>query len=103
MMKRTIPLMLVLLAACSGSAWAADGGGKEQGRMLVDAVVARPLGLVVAAASSLAFVVTLPFSLATNSVRKSADVLVVGPAREVFVRCLGCVNAGRVGAGESAR
>jgi len=39
--------------------------------------------------------VSLPFTALGGNVKQAADVLVVGPAKETFVRCLGCNTAGR--------
>ena len=63
--------------------------------MMTDLVVARPLGMVITVVGTAAFVVTLPFSAAGGNVKESARVLVVAPAKETFVRCLGCVCSGR--------
>ena len=94
---------LVALAGYSGSVCAEDGAGREQWRAGIDLVIARPIGIVITAVGAVAFVVALPFTAASGSNRQSAHSLVVGPALETFVRCLGCVNAGRVHAGERAR
>jgi hypothetical protein len=44
---------------------------------------------------SVAFVVTLPFSIPTKSVDKAAQKLVVDPARYTFVRPLGQIESAR--------
>lgn len=64
--------------------------------MAADVLIARPVGAVLTLAGSVLFVVSLPFTAATNTVDKAAKSLVVDPARETFVRCLGCVKTGRV-------
>tara|TARA_B100000676_G_C18075813_1_gene847535 strand:- start:10 stop:291 length:282 start_codon:yes stop_codon:yes gene_type:complete len=63
--------------------------------MMTDLVVARPLGVVMTAVGTAAFIVTLPFSAAGDNMKESAEALVVAPARETFVRCLECVRPGR--------
>lgn len=63
--------------------------------MAGDLIIARPLGIVATTLGAAAFVVSLPFSAAGGNVEQAADTLVVGPARETFVRCLGCRSAGR--------
>ncbi|MDZ7668432.1 MAG: hypothetical protein U5Q16_03055 [Gammaproteobacteria bacterium] len=63
--------------------------------MAGDLIIARPLGIVATTLGAAAFVVSLPFSAAGGNVEQAADMLVVGPARETFVRCLGCRSAGR--------
>lgn len=63
------------------------------GAMVADALVARPLGLVVTTLGAVAFVVSLPFSALGGNVKEAADTLVIGPGKETFVRCLGCRNS----------
>ena len=60
-----------------------------------DLVIARPLGAVITVVGAAAFVVSLPFTAAGGNVKQAADSLVVQPARETFVRCLGCKAPGR--------
>ena len=76
----------------------AEPTGEE---MVADVLVARPLGLVGTVFGTAAFIVSLPFSLLGGNVDKAAENLVVGPARETFVRCLGCRNSGRRDTGYS--
>ena len=101
--KNMLAGSMLMLASYSSGAWAAEGAGAEQWRMASDLIVARPLGAVITAAGAVAFVVGLPFSAAAGTIRDSAQTLVVGPAKETFVRCLGCVNSGRLRVGESSR
>lgn len=63
--------------------------------MAADVLVARPLGLVATTLGAAVFVVSLPFSAVGGNVEQAADTLVLGPARETFVRCLGCRTEGR--------
>lgn len=65
------------------------------GAMVGDAVVARPMLLVLTAAGTAIYLVTLPFSLAGGNADEAAEQLVIGPAKSTFVRCLGCINSGR--------
>lgn len=60
--------------------------------MAGDVLIARPLGLVWTVAGSALFVVSLPFTALGGNVKQAADTLVVGPAKETFLRCLGCTN-----------
>lgn len=102
MVKRyTATLKSTLLGAAlvvSGlSAPAAFAGPEDEpsgGEMMMDAVVARPIGIATTAVGVAAFIVTLPFSAMGGNVDKAASKLVVDPARETFVRCLGCRQAG---------
>ncbi|MEM6708547.1 MAG: multidrug transporter [Pseudomonadota bacterium] len=63
--------------------------------MVGDVLVARPVGAAMTAIGTVAFIVSLPLSALGGNVGKAAEKLVVDPARETFVRCLGCRNTGR--------
>ena len=63
--------------------------------MTADLLVARPIGIVATTLGAAFFVVSLPFSAVGGNVADAAESLVKGPARETFVRCLGCPTAGR--------
>ena len=76
---------------------AASAGPEDEpnnGEMIVDAVIARPIGLATTVFGTAAFLVTLPFSAMGGNIDQAADKLVIDPARETFVRCLGCRQAG---------
>jgi hypothetical protein len=60
----------------------------------LDALVARPIGIVGTGLGALVWTASLPFSLLGGNAGQAADSLVGGPARETFLRCLGC-KAGR--------
>lgn len=60
--------------------------------MVGDLLIARPLGLAATAIGTTAFVVSLPFTLLSNSVGSAAEALVVEPAKMTFTRCLGCTS-----------
>lgn len=64
------------------------------GAMVADAVVARPLFLATTVIGAGLYVVTLPVSLLGGNVEQAGEKLVVKPARNTFVRCLGCKHAG---------
>jgi hypothetical protein len=91
------------LATSAMPALAADPADTSGWAMATDLVVARPVGAVLTLAGSVLFVVSLPFTAVTNTIDDAAKALVVGPARETFVRCLGCTNTGRVNDGEDPR
>ncbi len=57
--------------------------------VLVDAVIARPIGLLTTIAGAAAFVVSLPFTLPSKSVDRAKEALVVSPARYTFKRPIG--------------
>lgn len=59
------------------------------GTMVVDAAIARPLGLGATIVGSALWVVTLPFSALGGNVGEAAQELVMKPARYTFTRPLG--------------
>ena len=85
----------ILVAGSAVPAFAGPADEPSGTEMLVDAAIARPIGVVTTAVGAAAFVVTLPFSALGGNIDKAADKLVVDPARETFVRCLGCRRSGR--------
>ena len=62
--------------------------------MVADVLLARPIGIAITAVGAASFVVFLPITAASGDFKTSAKALVVDPARQTFVRCLGC-TAGR--------
>jgi hypothetical protein len=84
--------------------WAADrpmgtqGGAVDESphwfAMVGDFFVARPLGLVLTAGGTVLWIVSLPFTLAAGNANETAETLVLGPAEQTFVRCLGCRQSG---------
>ncbi len=64
-------------------------------RMMSDLLIARPIGIVLFGLGAATYVVTLPFSLAGGNAKEVGQQLVVEPAKEAFVRCLGCSKPGR--------
>ncbi len=93
--------VIVVAAALAGSqAQAASGDyGLESGPrwedQALDAVVARPLGILATGAGAVVWGISLPFSLLGGNAGEAADKLIGGPGRETFVRCLGCRSEGR--------
>ncbi len=90
----------VVIAALLSAGWVAPvyAGPEDEptgAEMMVDAAIARPIGLITTVLGAAAFVVTLPFSALGGNVDKAADALVLDPGRETFVRCLGCRRSGR--------
>lgn len=63
--------------------------------MTGDAVLARPALLAMTVVGGAVYLVSLPFSLLGGNAAEAGDVLVVGPAKATFVRCLGCTMSGR--------
>jgi hypothetical protein len=60
--------------------------------MAADALVARPVLLGLTVAGTGLFVLTLPFSALGGNTGEAAKMLVVGPAKSTFLRCLGCTE-----------
>jgi len=89
-MKRrlfTAILVSAFVVACPAPAAAAP---EDSGMaMVMDVVVARPLCLAATAIGSVFFVVSLPFAASTKSVKRSAQALVIEPAKATFTRPLG--------------
>jgi len=85
---------LVLGSLSAPAAFAGPEDEPSGGEMMVDALVARPIGLATTVVGAATFIVTLPFSALGGNIDKAADKLVVDPARETFVRCLGCRQSG---------
>lgn len=95
--RTTLFSMSLLLAVASTSAIAHDEGAMD-GRlhshpsaetMIVDALVARPLGIIATVIGAATWVVSLPFSLPSGSAGEAAHTLVGTPARYTFNRPLG--------------
>jgi hypothetical protein len=84
-------LAIAFVATLPGRALAApeDSGTA----MMVDVVIARPLCLAATAIGSAFFVLSLPIALPTKSVNRSAQALVVTPAKATFTRPLGDFEA----------
>ena len=93
---RSILIVAALCAALSGTANAAENntGKPSSGAMAADMLIGRPLMLVATAVGLTVYVASLPFSLAGGNAEEAGKALVVGPAKNTFVRCLGCKNAG---------
>lgn len=82
--------------------WAEDTSNVEQDvterpSFLVitsDMIFARPLMLIGTAVGTAFFVVTLPITFVTGTVGEAGMSLVIEPASNTFVRCLGCTEPG---------
>lgn len=67
--------------------WIGEPGSGEA--MLVDALVARPIGLVTTVVGSTVYVISLPFSLLGGNEKQARQKLVVEPTEFTFKRPLG--------------
>lgn len=63
--------------------------------MTSDAIFVRPALLATTIVGSAVYLVSLPFSALGGNAGEAGEVLVVGPAKATFVRCLGCTRSGR--------
>ena len=94
--KKLLAWTMVFSLMLSGApAFAGDEDSPGAGKMAADVLIARPIGMAITTVGALAFVVGLPFSALGGNVKQSAQALVVKPAQETFVRCLGCKVTGR--------
>jgi len=84
--KAFIVGVIVLVMGGSGSvSWSGQPGGARV-QDIVDLVVLRPVGVVATVAGACLFVLTLPFTVPTRSVDKSAQNFVVAPFNYTFSR-----------------
>ena len=96
--KKTLIFLIVLslmMVPCSGLAAGApeeDDPQVEVAQMAVDALVARPLGIVSTVLGIGLFVVSLPFSALGGNTDKAWNAMVVRPAKFTFTRPLGEFN-----------
>ncbi|MCG8394021.1 MAG: hypothetical protein MI745_13150 [Pseudomonadales bacterium] len=61
--------------------------------MIADSIIARPVLLASTVVGAGLYVVTLPFSLLGGNPGEAGNVLVMAPAKNTFIRCLGCTPA----------
>jgi len=61
----------------------------KAGKMVVDILLVRPLGIVSTVAGTAVFIVSLPFSAIGRNIKASAKKLVLEPAKFTFARPLG--------------
>lgn len=61
--------------------------------IIADGLLVRPFGVAATVLGSVAFVLMLPFSIPTKSVNKTAQKLVVDPAKYTFTRPLGQLDS----------
>ena len=94
-MRAKLLTTICVLAVGLGSATSSSASDVESNPLEVaaDAIVVRPACLVATVVGSAAFVVALPAALFSKSVKKTADALVVKPAKATFTRPLGDMEA----------
>src|SRR5947209_13448725 len=92
-MKTKLLTAICLLALGSASVTPCYADADKPERVIADVAVLRPAGLFATAVGSVFFVISLPFSAATHSIKDAAHTLVVGPAKATFHRPLGDFSA----------
>lgn len=92
--RRWIALMVVLaliLVPCSAMAesWQTEDSQVNAGSMITDALVVRPVSMVMTVAGLGLFIVSSPFSTLGGNFREAWNTLVIYPAKFTFARPLG--------------
>ncbi|MPN47691.1 hypothetical protein SDC9_195295 [bioreactor metagenome] len=87
----TLVCAVSILGASTPSARAIED--YSSAAMVADAIVVRPVCLAATVVGSAFFVVALPFSAMSKSVKRTGQVLVAKPARATFTRPLGDMQA----------
>ena len=91
---KTKLVTLICVAAfgwCSTTSTLADT--KDPVDVAADALIVRPACIVSTAVGSVLWVVALPFSVPSKSVKSTAKVLINKPAKAAFARALGDIDA----------
>ena len=95
-LKRSLAaLVMVAVSMPAMPALASTADAPSAGAMVMDILIARPVGFVITAVGAGAFVLSLPVSALGGNIEQAADELVVKPAKATFIRCLGCKATGR--------
>jgi hypothetical protein len=89
MKSKAITLLSTAAVTFATAIPALAGSQPEPNVVAIDAVVMRPALFVSTVAGSAAFVVSLPVTLISGSVKSTAHALVVTPAKATFARPLG--------------
>ena len=84
-----------LVHAAEDSYTAKDRGDVSAEAIIADGLLLRPAGVMAIIVGTVAFVITLPFSIPTKSVDKAAQKLVVDPAKYTFARPLGQIESSK--------
>jgi hypothetical protein len=92
-MKTKLITAVCAAAILSMGANTVSAASDDDLKMAADTLVVRPVCLVATVVGTGLFVVSLPITAISRSVRKSAHTLVVRPARATFTRPLGDMEA----------
>jgi len=92
-MKKVIAILLAFMVfSASGAAFAVEDVDKKEAsgpEMILDILVLRPVGIAATAVGTGFFIISLPFSLPTGSVKLAARKLVADPFVFTFMRPVG--------------
>lgn len=88
-MKKTAIAFLVVCALIAGTAQAFAEPPKDGMAIVADVLIVRPVGLVAGVFGSVMFIVSLPFSIPSDSVGTAGKLLVADPFEFTFQRPLG--------------
>jgi len=95
----TKAMVLVLTLFISQWSFAAPPSGAADENptalaMTGDLLFVRPVMFGITVIGSVAWLLSLPFAAAGGNIKQTTDTLVIGPAKNTFVRCLGCTRPG---------
>jgi hypothetical protein len=91
---RVVLIVSLVSSALYSMGWSQEtgtaGGGMSKATReelnMADLLLARPLGILAGIIGTGIFIVSLPFTIPTNSVNEAAQMLVTGPFQYSFVR-----------------
>jgi hypothetical protein len=92
-MKTKLITAVCALAILSMGANTASAASDDDLKVAADTLVVRPVCLAATVVGSALFVVSLPIAAISRSIKKTAHVLVVVPAKATFTRRLGDMEA----------
>jgi len=92
-MKTKLLSAICAAAILSISANTASAESDDDLKVAADTLVVRPVCLVATAIGTGLFVISLPIAAISRSIKKTARVLVIRPARATFTRPLGDMEA----------
>ena len=87
---RALAITAALLICQPAWSYESNPHGPSGIDMAADLFIGRPVLLATTIVGSAIWLVALPFSALGGNVEESTEVLVIGPAKATFVRCLGC-------------
>lgn len=91
-MKKVMVLLLVFMIFSSSMAFAVDEANRREAsgpEMILDVLVLRPCGIAATVVGTGFFIIALPFTAPTGSVKHAAQKLVVDPFVFTFMRPVG--------------